>query len=83
MGRLMPRTRGGWLAATLLVLVLAVAAIQVGGLHSYLAEAIARLGEGSYGPDASLIDLNDVDRLQSAFNQDVGRPRLILLLSPT
>ena len=31
----------------------------------------------------SLTDLHDVGELQSRFTQDVGRPRLILLVSPT
>jgi hypothetical protein len=30
-----------------------------------------------------LRDLNDLGQLQMVFNQDVGRPRLLLLMSPT
>ena len=30
-----------------------------------------------------VIDVSGVDPLQTAFNDDVGTPRLILLLSPT
>jgi len=83
MGRLVPSTRGGWLSAIVLALVVAVAAVQVGNPHSYLSEAIARIGETGSGPNASLTDLTGVDQLQAAFNQDAGHPRLILLLSPT
>ena len=83
MGRLIPSTRGGWLSAIVLALVVAVAAVQVGNPHSYLSEAIARIGETGSGPNASLTDLTGVDQLQAAFNQDAGHPRLILLLSPT
>jgi len=83
MGRLVPSTRGGWLSAIVLALVVAVAAVQVGNPHSYLSEAIARIGETGSGPNASLTDLTGVDQLQAAFNQDAGHPRLILLPSPT
>ncbi len=83
MGRLVPSTRGGWLSAIVLALVVAVAAVQVGNPHSYLSEAIARIGETGSGPNASLTDLTGVDQLQAAFNRDAGHPRLILLLSPT
>ncbi|HKW73145.1 MAG TPA: hypothetical protein VJQ08_10005, partial [Candidatus Dormibacteraeota bacterium] len=72
-----------WTTAALLLLVFAVAAIQLGNPHSYLSEAVSRVGETASGPDAPLTDLTRVDQLQAAFNQDAGRPRLILLLSPT
>jgi hypothetical protein len=32
---------------------------------------------------ATLTDLHDVEALRGPFNQDAGRPRLTLLLSPT
>jgi hypothetical protein len=38
--------------------------------------------EGAESP-ATLTDLHDVEDLRLLFNQDAGRPRLILLLSPT
>ena len=31
----------------------------------------------------TLTDLHDIGDLQNAFNQDAGKPRLILLVSPT
>ncbi len=31
----------------------------------------------------SLTDLHDVGELQARFNQDAGKPRLVLLVSPT
>ena len=34
-------------------------------------------------PSSGLRDLNDLGQLQTVFNQDVGRPRLLLLMSPT
>ena len=34
-------------------------------------------------PSSGLRDLDDLSQLQTMFNQDVGRPRLLLLMSPT
>jgi hypothetical protein len=34
-------------------------------------------------PPATLTDLHDVEALRVLFNQDTGRPCLLLLLSPT
>ncbi len=50
MSRLVPKTRGGWLAAFLLAILLLVAAYQVGNPHSYVSEAVARLRETNSGP---------------------------------
>ncbi len=75
--------RGRWLTVALLALALVVAGVQLANPHSYLSEAVARIGETGYGPDANLADLTTVDRLQANFNRDTGHPRLVLLLSPT
>ena len=50
---------------------------------SLLAAAIV-LGLFAYPrPKALLTDLRSVEDLRARFNQDQGKPRLILLLSPT
>lgn len=35
------------------------------------------------GPDATLEPLEGIAELRQAFEEDAGRPRLVLLLSPT
>ncbi|TAN33915.1 hypothetical protein EPN29_04590 [bacterium] len=75
--------RGRWFTVALLAVVLVVAGVQVANPHSYLSEAVARIGETGSGPDATLTNLTSVDQLQARFNRDSGHPRLILLLSPT
>lgn len=72
-----------WLSTALVLLVVVIAALQIGNPHSYLSEAVERLGETGSGPDAPLTDLTRIDQLEAAFNRDSGHPRLILLLSPT
>jgi hypothetical protein len=71
------------LTAAFIVILLVLVGIQVANPHSYVSEAISRIGETGSGPEAPLTDLNRVDQLQSAFNHDSGHARLILLLSPT
>jgi hypothetical protein len=57
-----------WLA---IVLVFAVAAIA------------AVIGSIKPGSNVSLTELNNIQDLQTRFNQDSGNVRLLLLLSPT
>ena len=45
--------------------------------------AIAGLVMGSSSGKRSTSELHDIDELRSQFNEDVGQPRLILLLSPS
>jgi len=72
-----------WVTVAMLLIVLAVAGAQLANPHSYLSEAVGRIGEAGSGPDASLTDLTSVEQLRANFNRDAGHPRLILLLSPT
>ncbi len=37
----------------------------------------------SSSPTLSLVDLKDIDQFQELFNEQAGKPRLILLISPT
>ena len=46
----------------------------------------AAIGLGLFAspsPDSPLTDLGSVEDLRARFNQDKGKPRLILLLAPT
>jgi len=72
-----------WITSAFIVVVLVLAGVQLANPHSYLSEAVARIGETGTGRDAALTDLASVDQLRSAFNNDSGHARLILLLSPT
>ncbi len=75
--------RNRWFSVALVVALLILAAFQVANPHSYLSEAISRIGETGSGPDAPITDLSEVTQLQATFNRDAGHARLILLLSPT
>lgn len=35
------------------------------------------------GPNAPLVDIASLDDLKSRFNEDRGKPRVLLLVSPT
>jgi hypothetical protein len=45
--------------------------------------AVAGLVSGCSSGKSSVSELHDIDELRSQFNEDVGQPRLILLLSPS
>ena len=64
-----------WLVPALLALVLA------GCGHS--GAAAVPWDRPAPPPGLSLTDLHDIGELQDTFNQDAGKPRLILLVSPT
>ena len=66
------------LAGLLLVAVLAVALIVKTG---YGSELRARLG--GRGPEARVVNLDELGQLQAAFNRDTGSARLVVLFSPT
>jgi len=83
MGNWIRSFQGRWLTVALLAVVLVVTGVQFANPHSYVAEAIARIGVTRSGPDANLTDLTSVDPLWANFSRDTGHPRLILLLSPT
>ena len=65
----------------LFVIIIALALILSAcssGIEQVQAEAITdNLGI------SQLRDLDDIEDLSMAFNQDIGKPRIILLLSPT
>jgi len=83
MGKWIRGGQGRWLNLALLAVVLVVIGVQFSNPHSYVSEAISRIGETGFGPDATLTDVSSVDPLRAAFSRDAGHPRLILLLSPT
>jgi hypothetical protein len=60
---------------------------MVGPYRSALLAAVLALGAvltGCRGSrPATLADIQSVDELKSAFNRDAGKPRVVLLLSPT
>jgi hypothetical protein len=66
------------LSVGLVVLVLIGAFVVVRG---YPAELRSRLSET--GPSARVVDLHSIDQLRSAFNEDAGVARLVVLFSPT
>jgi hypothetical protein len=45
--------------------------------------AVAGLVIGCSSGARSVSEVRDIDELRSQFNEDVGQPRLILLLSPS
>lgn len=65
-------------SVALIGLVLMGAYVVVRG---YPAELRDRFGERASA--AQVVDLHDIDQLKTAFNQDVGTPRLLVLFSPT
>ena len=47
----------------------------------YISQLRWRLAK--HGEQAQISDLHRLNDLETAFNQDIGKPRLILLFSPT
>ena len=47
------------------------------------AVAVLALTCGAASSKPKLQDISSIDQLRSAFEQDAGKPRLVLLLSPT
>ncbi len=68
-------------AGLAVVLVVLVAFAALLARRGYLAEFSDRLAHP--GPAASLTDLRSVDQFGAAFDRAAGKPRLVLLLSPT
>jgi hypothetical protein len=48
-----------------------------------IAAAIASCGRSPSLPASALHDVGSLDQFRAAFNADVNRPRLIIVLSPT
>jgi hypothetical protein len=48
-----------------------------------VASAIASCGRTPSLPPSALHDLDSLDQFRAAFNSDVNRPRLVVVLSPT
>jgi hypothetical protein len=78
----MKRLRSNWPTLLLIAFLIAVVAYQLQNQTSYVSELASRATEG-VGPNAAVTELSGVGQLQSQFNAGRGRPRLILLLSPT
>jgi hypothetical protein len=74
--------RSTWPTLLLIAVLIAVVTAQARNQTSYVSEAISRITEGP-GTSVGVRDLSSVAQLQTQFNADEGRPRLILLLSPT
>jgi uncharacterized membrane protein YdfJ with MMPL/SSD domain len=68
-------------AALSVALVALLAAAAFVFAPAYSGEVQHRLTES--GPSARVVDLHDVHQLATAFNQDAGTPRLVVLFSPT
>jgi hypothetical protein len=50
---------------------------------SLLAAAVLVASACGAAPQPTLHDISSVDQLEAAFERDAGKPRLVLLLSPT
>ena len=48
-----------------------------------IASAIASCGRTPSLPASALHDIRSLDQFRAAFNADVSRPRLVVVLSPT
>lgn len=46
-------------------------------------DTAAKTAASEPGTEATLVDVTSVDSLRARFNADAGRPRLLLIFSPT
>lgn len=51
--------------------------------HGVLGPALLVFACGARSEPAGLRDISSIDELRAAFERDAGKPRLVLLLSPT
>jgi hypothetical protein len=72
-------TRGRLLAAA----AAACLALALSGCGGGGSDEPNSKGQPKTSAPATLTDVDSVDDLRTAFNRDEGRPRLLLLLSPT
>ena len=58
-------------------------AARILGFTGILGTTLAAWASSQTGTPPALSDLQSVEELKRAFNRDAGKPRLVLLMSPT